>query len=93
MHTAIDLGFLTNNETRPRKPFRLVLKHGVDEAGVSLLPDPADDHPGRRCRMTSPLVRLVQSGAKRSAPDRLLITLMKSPAGALLQRFPGVLAG
>ena len=40
VHTAIDLGFLTNNETRPRKPFRLVLKHGVDEAGVSLLPDP-----------------------------------------------------
>ena len=41
VHTAIDLGFLANNETRPRKPFRLVLKHGVDEAGASLLPDPA----------------------------------------------------
>jgi hypothetical protein len=38
--TAIDLGFLTNNETRPKKPFRFVLKHGVDEVGVSLLPDP-----------------------------------------------------
>ena len=37
---AIDLGFLTNNETRPRKPFRLVLKHKLDEAGASLLPDP-----------------------------------------------------
>jgi hypothetical protein len=37
--TAIDLGFLVNNETRPRKPFRLVLKHAV-KAGVSLLPDP-----------------------------------------------------
>jgi hypothetical protein len=37
---AIDLGFLTNNETRPRKPFRLVLQHKLDEAGASLLPDP-----------------------------------------------------
>jgi hypothetical protein len=40
VHTAIDLGFLTNNETRPKKPFRLVLKHAVDEDGISLLPDP-----------------------------------------------------
>jgi hypothetical protein len=37
---AIDLGFLTNNETRPKKPFRLVLKRGVDETSASLLPDP-----------------------------------------------------
>jgi hypothetical protein len=37
---AIDLGFLTNNETRPKKPFRLVLKRGVDETSGSLLPDP-----------------------------------------------------
>ena len=40
VHKALDLGFLTNNETRPKKPFRLMLKHGVDEAGASLLPDP-----------------------------------------------------
>jgi hypothetical protein len=40
VNTAIDLGFLVNNETRERKPFRLVLKHGVDEIGVALLPDP-----------------------------------------------------
>ncbi|MGO8923513.1 MAG: hypothetical protein ACLQF4_11310 [Xanthobacteraceae bacterium] len=40
VNTAIDLGFLVNNETRERKPFRLVLKHAVDEAGISLLPDP-----------------------------------------------------
>jgi hypothetical protein len=38
--SAIDLGFLANNETRPKKPFRLVLKHAADEAGASLLPDP-----------------------------------------------------
>jgi hypothetical protein len=38
--TAIDLGFLSNNEIRPRKPFRLMLKHAIDEAGPSLLPDP-----------------------------------------------------
>ena len=37
---ALDLGFLTNNETRPGKPFRLTLKQGVDEAGTPLLPDP-----------------------------------------------------
>jgi len=37
---ALDLGFLTNNETRPRKPFRLVLKRDVDDVGPSLLPDP-----------------------------------------------------
>jgi hypothetical protein len=40
VNTAIDLGFLVNNETRERKPFRLVLKHGVDEIGAALLPDP-----------------------------------------------------
>ena len=38
--SAIDLGFLGNNETRPRKPFRLVLKHGVDAVGAALLPHP-----------------------------------------------------
>ena len=37
---ALDLGFLTNNETRRGKPFRLVLKRGVDDAGPPLLPDP-----------------------------------------------------
>ena len=37
---ALDLGFLTNNETRRGKPFRLALKQGVDEAGPPLLPDP-----------------------------------------------------
>ena len=30
---ALDLGFLVNNETRPRKPFRLVLKRSVDDPG------------------------------------------------------------
>ena len=40
VRTALDLGFLTNNETRQGKPFRLVLKQGVDDAGTSLLPDP-----------------------------------------------------
>jgi hypothetical protein len=38
--TALDLGFLANNETRRGKPFRLVLKHGVDDVGTPLLPDP-----------------------------------------------------
>jgi hypothetical protein len=37
---ALDLGFLANNETRRGKPFRLVLKHGVDDAGTPLLPHP-----------------------------------------------------
>jgi hypothetical protein len=37
---ALELGFLTNNETRPRKSFRLVLKQDVDDVGASLLPDP-----------------------------------------------------
>jgi hypothetical protein len=38
--TAIDLGFLVNNETRPRKPYRLVVKRSIDEADKSLLPHP-----------------------------------------------------
>jgi hypothetical protein len=38
------------------------------------------------------LLRLLQSVAKPSATDRLLITLVKSPAVALLQRFRRVLA-
>jgi hypothetical protein len=37
---AIDLGFLVNNEIRKGRPFRLILKRGIDEAGPSLLPDP-----------------------------------------------------
>jgi hypothetical protein len=37
---ALDLGFLTNNEIRRGKPFRLTLKPGVDEAGPPLLPAP-----------------------------------------------------
>ena len=40
VHIALDLGFLTNNEIRQGKPFRLVLKRGVDDAGPPLLPDP-----------------------------------------------------
>jgi hypothetical protein len=40
VHTAIDLGFLTNKETRPKKPFRLELKRAVVEDSISLLPDP-----------------------------------------------------
>jgi hypothetical protein len=38
---AVDAGYLVNNETRPKKPFRLVLKHQPDEVGGSLLPDSA----------------------------------------------------
>ena len=37
---ALDLGFLTNNETRRGKPFRLVLKRNVDDVGTPLLPGP-----------------------------------------------------
>lgn len=37
---AIDLGFLTNQETRRGKPFRLVLTHRVEDAGACLLPHP-----------------------------------------------------
>jgi hypothetical protein len=37
---ALDLGFLINNETRRGKPFRLLLKRDVDDAGTPLLPDP-----------------------------------------------------
>jgi hypothetical protein len=38
--SAIDRGFLINNETRKGKPFRLVIKRGIDEAAPALLPDP-----------------------------------------------------
>jgi hypothetical protein len=37
------------------------------------------------------LVQLVLSGAKRRAPDRLLVTLVKLLSGALVQRFREVL--
>ena len=52
---AIDLGFLANNETQKGKPFRLVLKHNVGEADLSLLPDPQT-------------ITIVQEGQERSAP-------------------------
>ena len=38
--SALDLGFLVNNEFRRSKPFKLVLKKGVDEVEASLLPNP-----------------------------------------------------
>jgi hypothetical protein len=38
--SALDLGFLVNNETRRGKPFRLELKRSVDDVGTALLPDP-----------------------------------------------------
>ena len=41
VHTAINLGFLTNNEVRAGKPYRLALKRKLDEPDTSLLPDPA----------------------------------------------------
>ena len=37
---AIDQGFLVNNETRPRKPFRLAVRQRVDETAAALLPHP-----------------------------------------------------
>src|SRR5262249_59149051 len=37
---AIDQGFLVNNETRPRKPFRLAVRQPIDETAASLLPHP-----------------------------------------------------
>jgi hypothetical protein len=40
VRTALDRGFLINNEMRHGRPFKLVLKKGVDEAITSLLPDP-----------------------------------------------------
>ena len=42
--------------------------------------------------MTPPLLQLLRSVAKPRATDRLLKSLAKSPAVALLQRFAGVLA-
>lgn len=40
IRAAIDLGFLVNNETKPRKPYRLILKHPVDDDAAKLLPHP-----------------------------------------------------
>lgn len=40
VRTAIDSGFLINNEVRRSHPLKLVLKKGVDEMTTSLLPDP-----------------------------------------------------
>jgi hypothetical protein len=40
IQSAIDLGFLVNNETRRGKPFRLVVRQRVDETAARLLPHP-----------------------------------------------------
>jgi hypothetical protein len=37
---AVDLGFLVNQETRKGKPFRLVLKHQIEDAEPPVLPHP-----------------------------------------------------
>lgn len=47
----------------------------------------------KRAPAASWLVQLVLAGAKPRAPDRSLIRLAESPAGALVQRFGEVLAG
>jgi hypothetical protein len=38
--SAMDLGFLLNNETKRGKPFRLVVRQRIDEAVAGLLPHP-----------------------------------------------------
>jgi hypothetical protein len=38
--SAIELGFLVNNETRRGKPFRLVVLQHIDDEGAALLPHP-----------------------------------------------------
>jgi hypothetical protein len=40
IRSAIDLGFLVNNEARPRKPYRLVVQQHIDDAAATLLPHP-----------------------------------------------------
>jgi hypothetical protein len=40
VRAAIDLGFLTNTETRRGKPYRLVVRQRIDEADPALLPHP-----------------------------------------------------
>jgi hypothetical protein len=40
IRSAIDLGFLVNNETRPRKPYRLVVRQHINDAAATLLPHP-----------------------------------------------------
>jgi hypothetical protein len=74
MIAALDLGFLTNNETRPGKPFRLTLKQGVDDAGPSLLPDPntitqeaAQHDPRRQPTVVRSRFGPFQTGVKRAS--------------------------
>jgi hypothetical protein len=45
VRAAIEQGFLINNETKPGKPFRLVLKQRADEAASALLPSPVSINP------------------------------------------------
>lgn len=45
VRAAIEQGFLINNETKPGKPFRLVLKQRADEAASALLPNPDSINP------------------------------------------------
>jgi hypothetical protein len=40
VRSAIDHGFLVNNETKPGKPYRLVLRQRIDEHAAELLPRP-----------------------------------------------------
>jgi hypothetical protein len=40
IRSAIDLGFLVNNETKPRKPYRLVVRQHIEDATATLLPHP-----------------------------------------------------
>jgi hypothetical protein len=40
VRSAIDLGYLVNNETKRGKPYRLVVRQHIDDAAATLLPHP-----------------------------------------------------
>jgi hypothetical protein len=40
IRSAIDLGYLVNNETKHGKPYRLVVRQHIDDEAVALLPHP-----------------------------------------------------
>jgi hypothetical protein len=40
VRSAIDLGYLVNNEIKPGKPYRLVVRQHINDAAATLLPHP-----------------------------------------------------
>ena len=86
--SALDLGFLVNNEFRRSKPFRLVLKKGVDEVEALAAPEPADAHHGKRGSMIGSF-QAFRFVSKQGETDQVVDNTNEKVSRFIVSPFPG----